>query len=732
MPDVLVPGSLLGIAGMNGNVVWLDFNDAVPQQAELPQKNLAIGKDEIKTRLTARIEEVLFYLLPAGKVRHGKFYIGDVEGNSGESMQVELTGEKAGVWYDHATGQGGDILDLWAMTRGLNTNSNFPRIMEEIRGWLGESIHSVPTSHSPRRREPPMDDLGPSTGKWDYRDRDGNLLVCVYRYDPPGRKKQFRPWDVQSKVWRAPDPRPLYNLPGIAQASAVVLVEGEKTAQALIDAGIVATTSMNGANGPLEKTDWSPLAGKRVTIWPDKDKAGWDYAEATAHAARTAGASTVSILIPPTDKPEKWDAADAVAERMEIQGFLNSAKQQQPPRKKRRINLQDWTFDRYMGPPPERHWLIDGILPLGVPGMVAAIGGAGKSMLLMDLAAKVALTETGSPMPMEALGGPVVSIAGAAVMLTAEDDKDEVHRRTAQLVSNQPDPKKLIIVPLPNAGGAMPLVGMGREGPILTEEFHDLREELLEIPNLRLVVIDPLQSFAGGDVNSDPAAGAMFFAGLGRIAAETGATTLVTHHFRKGGGKPILTASEAREAIRGTTALVDGGRWSYAIWEVEQEEAQKICKKVGQIFKKESVFRGAVVKSNWPTDKTVRVYVRNPSTGLLTDRSIDLAMKIDGNEDLLKTLIGIVANAALNGQPFTKTGGNGLYERRSELPGELAEFSKHRMTEAVDSLLVSGKLVQCVAQGSHIKKWLDIPGGEFALGVGEFQVGSGPVDESII
>ncbi len=218
----------------------------------------------------------------------------------------------------------------------------------------------------------------------------------------------------------------------------------------------------------------------------------------------------------------------------------------------------------------------------------------------------------------------------------------------------------------------------------------------------------------------------MFFAGMGRLAAETGATVLVTHHFRKGNSnKPIISANQAREAIRGTTALVDGGRWSYAIWDVEEDEAKKICKQVGQKHKREMVYRGAVVKSNWPVDKTVRVYVRNTSSGLLMDRSVDLAMRVNGNDDLLETMTRAVANAAVNGQPYTKTGGNGLFERRSELPGELADFSKHKMAVSVESLLSSGKIVQCMAQGSQIKKWLDVPGGEFALGVGEFQVGSG-------
>ena len=714
---------------MNRDITWTDFNNADSQVNGGHAVSNSADTEAIKSHLHSRIEDVLSYLLPAGKIRHGKFHIGDIQGNPGDSMEVELTGEKTGIWYDHATGEGGDIFNLWASTRGMDTTMQFPQVMEDIRGWLGEPTQSKhqPTSPSSQRKEPPMDELGPYTGKWDYLDKDGSLLVCIYRYDPPGQKKQFRPLDVKTRKWQAPiDNRPLYNLPGIMSASDVVFVEGEKTAQALIDVGITATTSMHGSNGPVNKTDWSPLAGKRVLLWPDKDKAGWSYAEAVSMAARTAGAIVLSILIPPEDKPNKWDAADAVNEGMDIQGFLASAKQQAPPQKKRRIAFKDWTFDRYTGPPPERKWLIEGVLPLGVPGMVAAIGGAGKSMLLMDLAAKIALTETGSPMPFEALGGALIPIAGTAVMLTAEDDQEEIHRRTDQLVLGTPDPNRLIIIPLPNAGGAMPLVGMGKDGPILTEEFYDIRAELLETPNLRLLVIDPLQNFSGGDVNSDPAAGAMFFAGMGRLAAETGATVLVTHHFRKGNSnKPIISASQAREAIRGTTALVDGGRWSYAIWDVEDDEAKKICNQIGQKHKREMVYRGAVVKSNWPVDKTVRVYVRNPSSGLLLDRSIDLAMRVNGNDDLLETMTRAIAKSAVNGQPFTKTGGNGLFERRSELPGELADFSKHKMAVAVESLLSSGKVVQCMAQGSHIKKWLDIPGGEFALGVGEFQVGSG-------
>ena len=50
------------------------------------------------------------------------------------------------------------------------------------------------------------------------------------------------------RKWAAPVPRPLYLQPGIATADTIVLVEGEKCAQALIEAGIVATTAMHGAS----------------------------------------------------------------------------------------------------------------------------------------------------------------------------------------------------------------------------------------------------------------------------------------------------------------------------------------------------------------------------------------------------------------------------------------------------------------------------------------------------
>lgn len=295
----------------------IDFNDL--PQPPVPE-NREAERDEIRAELIARLEAVLITLFPAGKKRRGKFLIGDVLGSPGDSLEVVLEGDKAGLWTDRATGDGGDIFDLIACHLALSIHTDFNRVLDAAADLLGRA-RSAPVPRS-KKQSAPVDELGPATAKWDYLDANSKLLAVVYRYDPPGGKKQFRPWDAKRHKMAPPDPRPLYNQPGMVSAAQVVLVEGEKCAQALIDAGVNATTAMHGANAPVDKTDWSPLSGKTVLIWPDRDKPGWEYATQAAQAVLAAGAKSCHILYPPEGAPEGWDAADAVAEGFDVATFL--------------------------------------------------------------------------------------------------------------------------------------------------------------------------------------------------------------------------------------------------------------------------------------------------------------------------------------------------------------------------------------------------------------------------
>ena len=163
----------------------LDFND-VPSAVNPAGGDLNQQRDTLRADLLARLESVLMTLLPAGKKRGQKYLVGDVLGSPGDSLEVSLKGETAGLWRDHATGEGGDIFDLIAAHHGLDTQADFVRVLEIAGQLVGRAA-----SHPPKRKkaEAPVDELGPATAKWDYLDAAGNLIACVYRYDPaPGRK----------------------------------------------------------------------------------------------------------------------------------------------------------------------------------------------------------------------------------------------------------------------------------------------------------------------------------------------------------------------------------------------------------------------------------------------------------------------------------------------------------------------------------------------------------------
>lgn len=296
----------------------LDFNNEPPLVSFL-SGDFDQQRDAIRAELLTHLESVLFTLYPAGKKRRGKFLIGDVLGSPGDSLEVVLEGSKAGLWTDRANNSGGDIFALLGGHYGINVHTDFPRVLAQGADLLGRS-HLTPVPKP--MKEPLIDDLGPATAKWDYLDASGKLIAVVYRYDPPGRKKEFRPWDARRRKNAPPEPRPLYNQPGIIDAEQVILVEGEKCAQALIDIGVVTTTAMHGANAPVYKTDWSPLTGKSVLIWPDRDTPGWDYADRASQAILQAGALSVAILLPPDDRPDGWDAADAIADGFNVADFI--------------------------------------------------------------------------------------------------------------------------------------------------------------------------------------------------------------------------------------------------------------------------------------------------------------------------------------------------------------------------------------------------------------------------
>lgn len=88
---------------------------------------------ELSRRLAEQVETVVELLLPAGKRISGEWRCGNVAGDAGKSLGVRLTGANAGVWCDFATGDGGDLIDLWAAVRGLSITE----AMRDAGAWAG-------------------------------------------------------------------------------------------------------------------------------------------------------------------------------------------------------------------------------------------------------------------------------------------------------------------------------------------------------------------------------------------------------------------------------------------------------------------------------------------------------------------------------------------------------------------------------------------------------------------
>ncbi|WP_265022335.1 AAA family ATPase [Wolbachia endosymbiont (group B) of Ischnura elegans] len=680
--------------------IYCDFNTATPQRNS--NYTLSIEKERIKDQLLLSIRSCLSYLLPRGVFRGDKFYVGDVQGNRGKSLVVELSGSKAGVWHDFATGEGGDIFDLWA---AVNGKSQFTDTIEDIAKWLGYSRTM----------------LGHPTASWNYYDENNQVIARVYRYDTASEKR-YLPFDVKKSSFTVPEIRPLYNIPGIMKSDKMILVEGEKCADALIEQGIAATTAMSGANAPVEKTDWSPLKGKHVIIWPDNDEPGKQYAEKVVKKLTCLGVLSLAFLEIPDNKPKGWDSADGIAEKINIAEFIENNSKKIIV--KQLLNIQEWSVERFIGPVPEQKFLVEGLFPLGVTSILAAMGDTGKGMLLLDLALKVA-SRKDQPCGF----GPMVTEHGSVVIFSAEDDMSEIHRRLDRLDSQCERLKykdRLFIVPLPNVSGSLTIIKSISSKIIeISPEFESITKQLHKIKDLKLIIFDPLASFVHADLNTDPAVGDYLMSLLSDLAGSTGAAIITAHHMRKPKSeKPISTAEQARDAIRGTSALVNGVRCSYAFWSVEDTAKLVIFKSIGEAARQNALFYGAVVKANGLADRTIRTYLRNEETGLLEDITERLRIKNMNEKDLKQHLINAITRAAISGHPFTHTGNTGVYKQRHRLPEEFHSIGRDRIERIVQELLQARKLVKGMAAGSKEDKWLDIPTGPFARGIGKFNCGA--------
>jgi twinkle protein len=223
---------------------------------------------ELAALLARDAEGVARTLLPNGKREGAEWRIGSVDGEAGKSTGVHLTGQKAGVWCDFSTGEGGDLLDLWAKVRGVGIGEACRQAAEYL-GVRELRVENPRPSYQRPKREG-IAGLSEAHRRWLVEERklspdsvrayrlaskgeevvfpslvDGELVAAKYRKLPKGFRVDAGCEPVLFG-WQA--------IP--AAARSVVLVEGEPDALAMHTLGFPALSVPFGGGAGDKQDKW--------------------------------------------------------------------------------------------------------------------------------------------------------------------------------------------------------------------------------------------------------------------------------------------------------------------------------------------------------------------------------------------------------------------------------------------------------------------------------------------
>lgn len=262
--------------------------------------------------------------------------------------------------------------------------------------------------------------------------------------------------------------------------------------------------------------------------------------------------------------------------------------------------------------PPPREYLLhlpsvvhgggrgEGLLARGVPGILSAGGGTGKTYALVGLALAIV---TRTPW----LGRYPVGAAtiGRCALLLGEEPLEEVRRRLyaqarALGLSLAGLEDRLLLLPGSGAGDLALTQSQDGGQTAQTEFAGDLFEYLTEEAGAGwdAILVDPLSHFAGPDTEKDNAAASRLMQTLARFTKLPGSpVVLMAHHERKPGNNDGTEASSA--TVRGSSAIVDNARWVARL--ATEKEA-----KVPPSIEAYGLVRFTVTKSNYAPPEASR------------------------------------------------------------------------------------------------------------------------------
>ena len=187
-------------------------------------------------------------------------------------------------------GDGGAL--VYCYSGGCGSQGDMAQVLDRVREQAG--IQPMVQAGGDRRH------VATYTG-------EGRPDKRVYRQDLPGGGKKMSqdtgPMDGYDLLLWGDD----------ADGNALVIVEGEKAAAALVDAGANDTgytpASWVGGTAGVGKASYRLAAGRTVYLWPDNDAPGQKAMATAAQGCLDAGAAGL-LMVPVDGMPKKGDAAD--------------------------------------------------------------------------------------------------------------------------------------------------------------------------------------------------------------------------------------------------------------------------------------------------------------------------------------------------------------------------------------------------------------------------------------
>lgn len=390
-----------------------------------------------------------------------------------------------------------------------------------------------------------------------YFDANGDVQFWRLRAKHPDGRKWIRPmcWNGHAYALTEP-PAPaggkllygLSDLHDLGDDEPVIVVEGENKVDALRRIDLIAVTS--GSADSADVADWTPLRGRRVLIWNDHDGPGRRYAEAVTRKLRGIAASVEWIDVAALNLPAKGDCVDwlarypdAGADDIWALARLPPIPREDAPEHGPRAPVASASPPPDDGPrvilrrgsdvvPVAVDWLWPGWLAAGKLHLIGGAPGTGKTTLAAGLAA---IVTRGGRWP----DGSRARIGSVVIWSGEDDNADTLNPR---LRAAGADMQRVHVIER--------VIDRGEAYPFDPARDMDvLREALQAIPDVRLIVVDPVVSAISGDShkNAEVRRGLQ---PLVDLAASVGGALLGVTHFSKG-----TTGRDPLERITGSLAF---------------------------------------------------------------------------------------------------------------------------------------------------------------------------------